>query len=206
MTDEINYVTSSQNNITIGDDVGLTNKDPTLRKIMVGVGWDVASYEGSAPDLDVSAFLLNKEEETRMDEDFVFYNNRRSSEEEVIHRGDNRTGAGEGDDETIDIDLQALSFDVTKIVLSITIHEGGIKEQDFSMVKNLFLRIVNSETNMELCRLDVPDDFLNEKKGYGMRIGEIFRDGPKWRFIATCRISDKGGLDQIARDYGILIA
>lgn len=206
MTDEINYIASSKNNITIGDDLGLTNKDPTLRKIFIGVGWDVASYEGSPPDLDVSAFLVNKDEETRMDEDFVFYNNPKSAESEVVHHGDSRTGAGEGDDETFEVDLQALSFDVAKVVLALTIHEGGMNEQNFSMVKNLFLRIVNPETNMELCRLEVPDDFLAEKQGYGMRIGEIFRDGPKWRFIATCRVAEKGGLDQIARDHGILVA
>ncbi len=202
---EVNYVTSDVINIKIGDDVGLTNKDPTLIKIRVGAGWEVRSFEGDPPDLDLCCFILNKNNQTRKDPDFVFYNNTKSEEEEVVHKGDSRTGAGEGDDETIEIDLQAFPFEVAALMFTITIHEGELHEQDFSMTKDVFLRISNAETDYELCKLSIPDQYLEEHKGAAMKVGQVFRDGPKWRFHACTEIYPKGGLRRLATEYGILV-
>lgn len=202
---EVNYVSSDITHIEIGDDIGLTNKDPTLKKIVVGAGWEVRSFEGEDPDLDLSCFIYNKDRQTRKDEDFVFYNNRQSEEGELKHLGDSRTGAGEGDDEAVEIDLQAFPFEVAGIMLVISIHDGEVLDQDLSMVKDMFIRIVNAETSQELCKLEIPDNYLAEKKGYAVKIGRIFRDGPKWRFHAATEVVHKGGLRTVATDYGIIV-
>ncbi len=203
--DFINHVSSDVSNLKMGDDIGLTNKDQTLKRIMIGAGWEVRKFEGEEPDLDLCAFILNNDRQTRKDPDFVFYNNRQSEEGEVKHMGDSRTGAGEGDDEMITIDLQALPFDVAAIMLVISIHDGEIKEQDFSGVRDVFLRIVNADTDFELCKIEIPDAYLEEHKGTAMKIGKIFRDGPKWRFHACTETIPKGGLRALATEYGIIV-
>jgi Uncharacterized proteins involved in stress response, homologs of TerZ and putative cAMP-binding protein CABP1 len=133
---EVNYVSSSETVINIGDDIGLTNKDPTLKKIRIGAGWTIRSIEGEPPDFDLSCFMLNNTDQTRMDEDFVFYNNTKSEQEEIKHRGDSRTGAGQGDDENIEIDLQAMSFDISSVMFVLSIHEGEYHEHNFSMIRS----------------------------------------------------------------------
>ena len=202
---DVNYVTSNVTELKIGDDIGLTNKDQTLKKVIVGAGWEVKSFEGEDPDLDLSCFIYDKDRQTRKDEDFVFYNNRTSEEGELRHMGDSRTGAGEGDDESIEIDLQAFPFDVAGIMLVISIHDGEVNDQDFTMIKDVFVRILNAETGQELCKLEIPDDLLAEEGGFAMKVGRIFRDGPKWRFHAGTEIVQKGGLRAIATDYGMII-
>lgn len=203
--DNINYVTSDVTDLKIGDDIGLTNKDPTLKKILIGAGWEVRSFEGEDPDLDLCCFILDKDRQTRKDPDFIFYNNREAEEGEVKHLGDSRTGAGEGDDEIIEVDLQALPFEVASIMLVISIHDGEVKEQDFSKMKDVFVRIINEETSQELCNLRIPDAFLEDNKGYAMKVGRVFRDGPKWRFHGDTSVIGKGGLRTVATEYGIIV-
>ena len=202
---EINYVTSDVIDLKIGDDIGLTNKDPTLKKVRIGAGWEIRSLEGDAPDVDLCCFILNKDDQTRKDADFVFYNNKQSEEGELQHKGDSRTGAGEGDDEMVDIDLQAFPFEVASIMFTLSIHDGEVNEQDFSMMKDVFLRVINADTHQELCKLVIPDKFLEEKKGHAMKVGKIFRDGPKWRFHGCTEVYPKGGLRKVATEYGIII-
>lgn len=202
---DVNYVRSSETLINIGDDIGLTNKDAMLKNLKVGAGWTVRSIEGDPPDLDLSCFLLNKNDMTRQDEDFVFYNQMESLEGEVKHLGDSRIGAGEGDDENIEITLQRISFDIMKINFVISIHDAVFREHDFSMVRNMFFRLANLDTDEELCRLEIPNEYLQEVEGVAMIAGSLFRDGQKWRFHATCEMIEGAGLAEIARKYGLLI-
>ncbi len=201
----VNYVRSKENMIKFGDDIGLTNKDPMLKNVNIGVGWNARSIEGEPIDLDLSAFLLDNKDMTRMDEDFVFYNSRESLQKEVRHLGDSRTGAGDGDDENVEVALQPLHFDVKKINFVISIYDGEYREHTFNMVKNLYFRITNADSEEELCRLDIPAEMLNDMKGTAILVGSLFRDGPKWRFHALGEEIEKGGLGEIARRYGLLI-
>jgi tellurium resistance protein TerD len=183
----------------------LTRLDPTLRKIMVGIGWDVAGFGAEPPDLDVSIFMVDKNEKTRVDEDFIFYNNLKSPDGALEHMGDNRTGAGEGDDENIRIDLDKIPYEVYRIYFVISIYEAEIKKQSFKSVRNSFLRIVNEETGIELMRFNLDQEFIDEPDATAVNVGFLERSGPNWFFEGVGKMT-KGGLKEIATQYGIIVA
>lgn len=196
----------SQNVVETGADVGLTNKDPTLKKINVGAGWDVKKMEGELPDLDICCFLLNKEFKTIEDDDFVFYNNTESREGAIKHHGDSLTGAGDGDDENILLDLNKIPYDITYIDFVLSVYEGEFKGLDLTMVKNVYLRVCNADSQEELVRY--PLDAALKAKGKkcaAMIVAQLFRDGPKWRFVTKDECV-QGGLAKVAQDRGIMIA
>jgi tellurium resistance protein TerD len=188
-----------------GEQVNLTRLDPTLKKISVGLGWDVIGFENEAPDLDASVFLLDKNDKTGADEDFVFYNNAKNQTGSVVHAGDNRTGAGAGDDENIEIDLMLLPFEIYKAVFVVSIYDAAIREQSFSNVRNCFLRIVNAETGIEMMRFNLDKEFEENPKGTGLIVGSLIREGPNWFFEGVGKFED-GGLPKIATDFGIVVA
>ncbi len=183
----------------------LTRLDPTLRKLMVGIGWDVVGFESEPPDLDVSVFLVDKNEMTRMDEDFIFYNNLKSSDGAVEHMGDNRTGAGDGDDENIRMDLEKVPYEVFRIYFVISIYEADLKRQSFRSVRNSFLRIVNEETGIELMRFNLDQEFLDQPEATAVNVGFLERSGPNWFFEGVGKMT-AGGLKEIATQYGIVVA
>ena len=185
-----------------GEDSLLSEKDPTLKKITVGCGWDMSAYDGEALDLDLSCFLLNNQGLTRVDSDFVFYNNPKGADLAVVHSGDNRTGAGEGDDETISIDLEALPFEISKIVFTVTIYEGEENNASFGGVQNAYIRLFNSNSKAVLARFDLSNDFA---EGTAIRFGYMERIGSAWSFHAEGNV-ETGGLSKIAESYGLLIA
>ncbi len=191
------------NFIHLGSDINLTSADPTLKKIYVGAGWDVNAFNADALDLDVSLFLLNKQNLTRHDGDFVFYNQPTHPENCVKHNGDSRTGAGDGDDENITIDLPALSFEILKILIVITVYKGYEKEQNLGMVRNAYIRIGNAETRQELCRY-VLDRALDDQTATGIIAGELTREGPKWHFKPQAEFVE-GGMRELATRYGMII-
>lgn len=183
----------------------LTRLDPTLRKIMVGIGWDVAGFGSEPPDLDVSIFMVDKNEKTRIDEDFVFYNNLKSLDGSVEHMGDNRTGAGEGDDENIRIDLEKTPYEVFRIYFVISIYEAELKRQSFKSVRNSFLRITNEETGIELMRFNLDQEFVDTPDATAVNVGFLERSGPNWFFEGLGKMT-KGGLKELATQYGIIVA
>jgi tellurium resistance protein TerD len=188
-----------------GEMANLTRMDPTLKRIMVGVGWDVIGFEGEAPDLDVSMFMLDKNDKTAADEDFVFYNNLKNADGSVEHMGDNRTGAGDGDDENIRIDLMLLPFDVRKVAFSISIYEAPERGHSFRSVRNCFLRIVNEETGIELMRFNLDAEFLEAPESTAVLVGMLNREGPNWFFEGVGRL-EQGGLAKFATEFGIVVA
>lgn len=195
--------TSFGNSLSKGQEVSLSDRDPGLRKVLIGVGWDAPEkLDGQPVDLDASAFLLNRENRVRRDTDFVFYNNLETENGALKHLGDNTTGQGDGDDEMIHIDLDALAFDIDKIAFSVTIHNAQERQQSFDIVKNAFIRVVNEESGVEVARFDLTEDAT----GYNaITFGELVRDIVGWKFKA---IGDghNGGLYKIARDYGVNVA
>lgn len=184
-------------------DINLTRLEPTLRKITVGVGWDVVKLEDEEIDLDCSLFLLDRTEKTRVDEDFVFYNNMTGANGAIQHTGDNRTGIGDGDDETIFLDLQAIPFDVLRLVFCITIYDPHYAGQNFSSVKNVFFRIVNQENNKQLMRHEL-DLELQDSKATGVVVAELNRTGPNWILSPKAELVGNG-LAEIAARYGIIV-
>jgi len=191
------------NRVKCGDEFSLTEKDPTIRTIQVGVGWDLKAFDTHPLDLDASIFLLDKNNLTRVDEDFVFYNCAIGGDGAVKHHGDNRTGAGDGDDEIITIELNTLPYEITRLAFVLSIYDVDFQEHNFSMVKNVFFRVSNKETNSELFRFELDDELSAGNEG--LMIGFIERVGNEWIFQA---VGDtvKGGLYTIAKEYGIVIA
>ena len=186
-----------------GESVDLLRKDPTLKRLRIGAGWEQRLLEGDRIDIDLSAFLLNIKDETRIDEDFVFYNSESGAEGGIKHSGDSRTGAGEGDDEAITIDLNGIPFDIIKIVFVLSIYDEENKDHNFSQVRDLFLRVINEDDQNEICRYVFEGD--NEPKdGNAIYVAMLVREGPKWFFEVQAEVIN-GGLAEIATKYGIIV-
>lgn len=182
-------------------DYNLNQIDPTLKVLRIAAGWDLREFDGENIDVDLSCFLLGKDDKTREDSDFIFYNNLQGAELAVRHLGDNRTGFGERDDEAILIDLHALPYDVFRIVFCVSIYMADERQQDFSMVENSFVRAVNENTEKELARDDMAEKF---SKNTAVQFCELERLGNEWAFRKIHKPID-GGLKEIAEGYGLLI-
>ena len=184
-----------------GGNLSLSKQDPNLKRLVVGLGWDARSTDGQDFDLDASAFLLGSSGRVRSDADFIFYNQVRTPDGSVEHTGDNRTGAGEGDDEQIKIDLSRLSSDVDKVAVTVTIHDSETRRQNFGQVRNAFIRVVNEDTSQEVVRFDLGEDFSTET---AVIFAEVYRSGPEWKFRAVGQ-GYAGGLKALCSSYGISI-
>ena len=182
-----------------GGNVNLSKEAPGLTKLQLGLGWDVRATDGAAYDLDGVVFLLNATGKVRSDADFIFYNNLRSSDGSVVHSGDNRTGAGEGDDETVTIDLSKVPADVERVALAVTIHEADQRRQNFGQIAKAFVRCVNGANGSEIARYDLSEDGSTEA---AMIFGEVYRNGADWKFRAVGQ-GFNGGLGPLARNYGV---
>ena len=184
-----------------GGNLSLTKTDPSLSKILIGLGWDERATDGGDFDLDASAFLLNISGKVRSDADFIFYNQLRSSDGSVEHTGDNRTGQGDGDDESVKVDLSRVPADVDKIVITVTIHDADARRQNFGQVANAFIRVVNDVTGQEVVRFDLAEDYSTET---AMVFGELYRHNGEWKFRAVGQ-GYSGGLGAMCRQFGISI-
>ena len=183
-----------------GQKVDLTKGNPSLKKILIGLGWDTNKYDGGADfDLDAAAFLLNSSGKVNSDEDFVFYNNLKHKSGSVEHMGDNLTGEGEGDDEEIKVDLSKVPANVEKIDFTVTIYDAEARRQTFGQVSNAYIRVVDDTTGKELIRYDLGEDFSVET---AVVVGEIYRNKGEWKFNAIGS-GWKGGLAALGRDYGV---
>lgn len=165
-----------------GQRVSLTKQMPSLDKVHVGLGWDVNERVGQAYDLDVSVFLLGANGKCPTANHFIFYNNLSSPDGSVRHTGDNLTGDGDGDDESVKIQLSAIPADVDKVVFTVTIHDAAIRNQSFGQVENAFIRIVDEATGAEVIRYDLAEDFSIETS---MVVAELYRKDGEWRFNAV---------------------
>ncbi len=182
-----------------GGNVNLSKEAPGLSKMIVGLGWDTRATDGAGFDLDGAVFLVNASGKVRSDADFVFYNNLKSTDGSVVHSGDNTTGAGDGDDETVTIDLSKVPADVDKVIFAVTIHDAEARKQNFGMVSKAFVRCVNAAGNAEIARYDLSEDSSTEG---AMIFGEVYRAGADWKFRAIGQ-GFKGGLGPLAKNYGV---
>lgn len=141
-----------------GGNVNLSKEAPGVSSVTVGLGWDARKTDGQEFDLDASAFILGQDEKVLSDTHFIFFNNKVSPEGAVTYGGDNRTGAGDGDDETIQVNFAKLPDNVKKVVIAVTIYEGQARNQNFGMVSNAYARVINDADGKELARFDLSED------------------------------------------------
>ncbi|MBE9233532.1 MAG: TerD family protein [Cuspidothrix sp.] len=171
--------------LTKGQRISLEKVSPGLIEVFVGLGWDVKVVDtGLDFDLDSSVFLLGSNEKLISDQHFIFYNNLTSPDaaKSVQHTGDNLTGAGDGDDEVIKIQLQKIPADVQKIVIAVTIHEAAERHQNFGQVQNAFIRVVNAQNEQEVIRYDLVEDYSIET---ALIMAELYRKDGEWRLNAV---------------------
>lgn len=169
-----------------------------LSKVAVGLGWDTNRYDGGSDfDLDASAFLVKADGKVRNENDFVFYGNPSSAG--VTHTGDNKTGDGDGDDERIIIDLNAVPEEIQKIPFTVTIHEADSRGQNFGMVENSYIRVMDEATGTELIRYDLGEDYSIET---AVVVGELYRNNGEWKFNAVGS-GFQGGLAALCGNYGV---
>lgn len=183
-----------------GQKVSLTKGNPGLTKVIVGLGWDVNQFDtGGAFDLDTAAFLLTDSGRVSKQEDFVFFGNLTHPSGCAQHTGDNLTGAGDGDDEQIKINLSLVPENITKIAFTVTIYEAEARRHNFGQVNNAFIRIYNEENGEELLRYDLGEDFSIETAAV---FGELYKNNGEWKFNAIGS-GYQGGLAALCAGYGV---
>ncbi len=182
-----------------GGNVSLTKIAPALTAVAVGLGWDVRTTTGADFDLDASALLCGSTGKVLSDSHFVFFNNLTSPDGSVEHTGDNLTGEGEGDDETINVNLAAVPAEVERIVFPVSIYDAEARSQSFGQVANAYIRVVDAANGTELARYDLTEDASTET---AMLFGELYRYNGEWKFRAVGQ-GYASGLAGIARDYGV---
>ena len=183
-----------------GQRVNLEKVAPGLEAVLVGLGWDVnLTDSGGEFDLDASIFLLGTNEKIVSEEHFIFYNNKKSPDPDgsVEYMGDNRTGAGEGDDEVILVNLTKVPSNVQKLVFTVTIHEADQRKQNFGQVSNAFVRLVDVKTKKEVLRYDLAEDYSIET---ALIMAEIYRKDGTWRMSAV-GAGYQGGLQALLDRY-----
>ncbi|GHV57711.1 chemical-damaging agent resistance protein C [Deltaproteobacteria bacterium] len=185
-----------------GGNISLTKTAPELKNVLIGLGWDARSTDGDDFDLDASIFMLGANGKVRSDEDFIFYNQLKSKCGSVEHTGDNRTGDGDGDDEQLKIYLEKIPSVISRLAITVTIHEAVARKQNFGQVAEAFIRLVNLDTDVEIARFDLSEDYSTET---AMIFGEVYKHNNEWKFKAVGQ-GYAGGLEAMCRQYGVTIA
>ena len=186
-------------NLSKGQKVDLTKGNPALKNIMVGLGWDVNAYDSGADfDLDAAAFMVGPTGKCPTEQEFVFYGNLEHSSGAVKHMGDNLTGAGDGDDEQIVIDLASVPAQYDRIVIVVNIYQAVPRKQHFGMIENAFCRVVDARNNQELCRYNLTENYSNMTS---MIFGEVYRHNGEWKFNAIGQGTTDPGLGELVRKY-----
>jgi tellurium resistance protein TerD len=185
-----------------GGNISLDKIAPGISKCLIGLGWDSRSTDGADFDLDASAFMLNEDGKIVSDQHFIFYGALTSPCRSIQHTGDNLTGDGDGDDESIKIDLAAVPSNINKIVVGVTIHEAKARSQNFGQVSNAFMRVVDEKSSEEVVRYDLSEDYSTET---ALIFGELYRYNNDWKFRAVGQ-GYEGGLNAMAINYGVNIA
>jgi len=192
-------------NLTKGQKVDLTKTNPGLSKIVAGLGWDVNKYDGGSDfDLDAAAFLLGADGKAASDADFVFYSNLKHNSGSVEHLGDNLTGAGDGDDEQIKVDLSKVPASIEKIDFTVKIYDADKRKQNFGQVSNAYVRVArmaneNDMAGTEVLKFDLVEEFSIET---ALVVCEIYRMGGEWKFNAVGS-GYQGGLGALCKSFGV---
>ena len=185
--------------LTKGQNISLSKTDPSLKNVLVGLGWDARSTDGQDFDLDASVFMATENGKVPSDRHFIFYNQLVSLCGGVEHTGDNFTGDGDGDDESVIVRLDKVESNIKSLFITVTIHDAEARRQNFGQVSNAFVRIVNNDTSDEIVRFDLSEDYSTET---AMVFGEIYRHNGEWKFRAIGQ-GYTGGLYSLCQQYGV---
>lgn len=178
-------------NLKKNDILDLTKKNPGLKRVILGAGWDV-SMGGADFDIDISAFLLDSNDKFNTVENVIFFNNKQG--QGINLHGDNRTGQGEGDDERISVDLDKINPSISKIVFVISIHDAQAKRQTFGMINNSYVRLLDVDKNeAEICRFNLKE---NGSTATSVLFAQLYREGSEWQFkaLGEGKIADLNGI------------
>lgn len=187
-----------------GQKISLSKENTGLNQILIGLGWDqveqphkLFARKAKEIDCDASAILCQKGKFLKKD-DLVYFGNLRHKSGAVQHLGDNLTGAGDGDDEQIIVELQKLPQNYDKIVIVVNIYDAARRKQHFGMIKNCFIRIVDGRTNQELCRYNLSENYDNMT---AMVFGEVYRHNGEWKFNAIGQATADKNLGELASRF-----
>jgi tellurium resistance protein TerD len=170
-------------NLSKGERINLSKEAPSLKKVGVGLGWDTNNTDtGVDFDLDASVFMLGANGKIPSEKSFIFYNNLTSPDGAVKHTGDNLTGQGDGDDETILVELAKVDSAIHELVFVVTIHEAEKRRQNFGQVRNAFIRLYDQDTNKEVAKYELDEDFSKET---AIEFGKLYKKDGQWRFQAV---------------------
>lgn len=186
-------------NLVKGQKLDLTKRNPALKKVRIGLGWQTADTRQEF-DLDASVFILNRLGRVTPETNFVFYNNLLSADGSVVHTGDNRTG-GDADsvEEEVTVDFDKISDSTERIVVAVTIHDANTRNQYFGQVSNAFVQLIDDTTGNEILRYNLDEDYSTATS---VIFCELFRDGNSWSFNAVGR-GENADLGDLCRAYGL---
>jgi tellurium resistance protein TerD len=170
-----------------GESLNLTKKEPTLKKVMIGLGWEFRT--GYTIDLDTSLFMVNRNGKLPANEYLVFYNNLHSPDGSVQHTGDNRTGQGDDDDEIILANLPLVSPDVKEMIICVSIYDAQARRHNFGLLTDAYIRLVDVETKREILRYDLDQSFTADTD---VEFGRFRLETDGWHFTASGIGSNKG--------------
>ena len=200
-------------NLQKGQKIDLTKGSTGLKKVMVGLGWDEVKkntgffsslFKPSPENIDCDASVIICGENGKLiskdvKQSVVYFGNLKHSSGAIVHQGDNLTGAGDGDDEQIMVDISRLPSDVSKVVFVVNIYDARRKGQHFGMIENAFIRLVNMGNNQEICRYNLSENYNDMT---GLIVGEIYRKGSEWKFNAIGQpVREASRLDSILSIY-----
>lgn len=185
-----------------GQNISLSKTTPNLKRILIGLGWEARDTEGGDFDLDVSVFMTAETGKVRRDEDFIFYHQLESLCGSVKHTGDNRTGIGDGDDESVTVELDKVPAYIHHLMITVTIYNADERGQNFGQINNAYIRIVDLDTDLEVARFDLSEDYSTET---GMVFGEVYRYNGEWKFKAVGQ-GYAGGLEALCQRFGVNVA
>ena len=192
-------------NLQKGQRISLKKEAPNLTRLMCGLGWDVAKkssgWFSSSPNFDLDAFVicLNENQKLTTKSDIVYFGNLRHSSKAITHLGDNLTGDGEGDDEQIIVDLPQVPDRINRLLFVVNIYDAKKRQQELSLVKNAFVRLVDLNTNKEIARYKLSGSQYQNKNG--LILGEVYRHNGEWKMAAIGDAFDAQGIGDIARKY-----
>ena len=191
-------------NLSKGQRINLSKEVEGLSKIMVGLGWDAAKQSGGilnhlfgstsySIDCDASAITMGNGNKYRA---CIYYGN--LSEDNVYHHGDNLTGDGDGDDEQITVDLAHLSSEIERIVFVVNIYNCTERKQDFGLIKNAYIRLVDESTGKEICKYNLSDEYAGKT---AMIFAEVYRNNGEWKFNAIGQGTNDASISQLINRY-----
>lgn len=181
-----------------GQRISLSKEGGGLSKLMAGLGWDAVKDNSAQIDCDTSVLMLNPENKLEGIKNVVYFGNLTSKCGSVVHKGDNLTGKGEGDDEQIVVNLSLVPPNIGKLVFAANIYNCAKRNQHFGMIKSAFIRIVNLADNKEMARFSLSEDYAGQTS---LIVAEIYRHNNEWKFAAIGQGSKAASLEEIVKSY-----